>query len=407
MFTLYKFELRKIINRKILWITGGILLMALLLWGLASAVLPQSREYSTVSLSGLEMNRAEREAAEQIAGRKIEQKLLDEMQPAYEEFIVDGDYKKALPYLDIYNFIGTVLETNASAEILNCDSDTFYAMLNTKLEANALAGREENISYNEQLFYQGYFDGWRQMASMMKVLACMEIMFIAICLSTVFTVEHTRKTDQIILCSRFGKKRLYFAKLMAGLTVGIAFTLILSLLMFGIIAFLYGFDGYNTILQFVLMRPFNLTLGQAVMILIGLSFAGAILVSVFTMALSELTKNSVGTIGIIAGILILTMFIMEMPANLKILSEIWYMLPSNLVSLNGAFRYSMFLLGERAMLSYQIAPIVYFAMAIIFSIIGKIVYNRYQISGRRKGTERESLRSAGRTFTDTGSHGKR
>ena len=104
MFTLYKFELRKIINRKILWITGGILLMALLLWGLASAVLPQSREYSTVSLSGLEMNRAEREAAEQIAGRKIEQKLLDEMQPAYEEFIVDGDYKKALPYLDIYNF---------------------------------------------------------------------------------------------------------------------------------------------------------------------------------------------------------------------------------------------------------------------------------------------------------------
>lgn len=382
MFTLYKFELRKIINRKILWITGGILLMALLLWGLASAVLPQSREYSTVSLSGLEMNRAEREAAEQIAGRKIEQKLLDEMQPAYEEFIVDGDYKKALPYLDIYNFIGTVLETNASAEILNCDSDTFYAMLNTKLEANALAGREENISYNEQLFYQGYFDGWRQMASKMKVLACMEIMFIAICLSTVFTVEHTRKTDQIILCSRFGKKRLYFAKLMAGLTVGIAFTLILSLLMFGIIAFLYGFDGYNTILQFVLMRPFNLTLGQAVMILIGLSFAGAILVSVFTMALSELTKNSVGTIGIIAGILILTMFIMEMPANLKILSEIWYMLPSNLVSLNGAFRYSMFLLGERAMLSYQIAPIVYFAMAIIFSIIGKIVYNRYQISGR-------------------------
>ena len=382
MFTLYKFELRKIINRKILWITGGILLMALLLWGLASAVLPQSREYSTVSLSGLEMNRAEREAAEQIAGRKIEQKLLDEMQPAYEEFIVDGDYKKALPYLDIYNFIGTVLETNASAEILNCDSDTFYAMLNTKLEANALAGREENISYNEQLFYQGYFDGWRQMASMMKVLACMEIMFIAICLSTVFTVEHTRKTDQIILCSRFGKKRLYFAKLMAGLTVGIAFTLILSLLMFGIIAFLYGFDGYNTILQFVLMRPFNLTLGQAVMILIGLSFAGAILDSVFTMALSELTKNSVGTIGIIAGILILTMFIMEMPANLKILSEIWYMLPSNLVSLNGAFRYSMFLLGERAMLSYQIAPIVYFAMAIIFSIIGKIVYNRYQISGR-------------------------
>ena len=50
MFTLYKFELRKIINRKILWITGGILLMALLLWGLASAVLPQSRELSLIHI---------------------------------------------------------------------------------------------------------------------------------------------------------------------------------------------------------------------------------------------------------------------------------------------------------------------------------------------------------------------
>ena len=36
---------------------------------------------------------------------------------------------------------------------------------------------------------------------------------------------------------------------------GIGFTLLLSLLMFGIVAFLYGFDGYNTIFQFVLLRP--------------------------------------------------------------------------------------------------------------------------------------------------------
>lgn len=203
----------------------------------------------------------------------------------------------------------------------------FYANLNSQLKENTPAELAENNSLEKPIYYQGYFDGWRKMASMMKVLACMEIMFIAICLSTVFTVEHTRKTDQLILCSRFGKKKLYIAKLMAGITVSIAFTLILSLLTFGIIAFLYGFDGYSTILQFILMRPFDITIGQAVMILIGLSFVGAILVSVLTMVLSELTKNSIATIGVISGVLILTMFILEMPSNLKILSEIWYLLP--------------------------------------------------------------------------------
>lgn len=81
MFTLYKFELQKIISRKILWITGAVLLAGILLWGMASAVLPQSREYSDSSLNGYEANREERKAAEQIAGRAIDQTLIDEMQP--------------------------------------------------------------------------------------------------------------------------------------------------------------------------------------------------------------------------------------------------------------------------------------------------------------------------------------
>ena len=45
-------------------ITGCVMLVGLLIWGVASAVLPQSREYSDSSLNGYEANRAEREAAE-------------------------------------------------------------------------------------------------------------------------------------------------------------------------------------------------------------------------------------------------------------------------------------------------------------------------------------------------------
>ena len=343
MLTLYKFELRKIISRKIVWITGGVLLVGLVIWGIASAVLPQNREYSDSSLNGYAANRAEQEAAEQISGRAIDQKLIDEMRPAYEDFIFNGNYKEALPYLDVYNFIGRTLGTQAGAEILVCDSEAFYEKLNAQLEANTPAGLTESISFDEPIVYHGYFDGWRQIADM---------------------------------------KKLYAAKTLAGLTVGVGFTLLLSLLMFGIIAFLYGFDGYDTILQFVLLRPFNLTVGQAALILVGLSFAGAALISIFTMMLSEVTKNSIATIGIITGVLLVTMFIMEMPANLKLLSEIWYLLPSNLVSLNGAFRYSMFHVGGSPLAAYQYAPIVYLVLAVIFALIGKLTYNRYQINGR-------------------------
>jgi len=380
--TLYQFELRKIISRKIVWITGGVLLLGLLIWGIASAVLPQNREYSGGSLNGYEANRAEREAAEQISGREIDQTLIDTMRPAYEDFIFNGNYKVALPYLDVYNLIGSALGTQASSEFLACNIETFYEKLNKQLDANTPAGLAESISLDEPVVYHGYFEGWRQIANMMKLIVCLEIMFIAICLSTVFTVEHTRKTDQVILCTRSGKKKLYTAKILAGLTVGAGFTLLLSLLMFGIIAFLYGFEGYNTILQFVLLRPFDLTIGQAALILAALSLVGTALVSLFTMTLSEVTKSSIATIGVITGILLITMFIMEMPANLKLLSELWYMLPSNLVSLSGAFRYSMFHVGGNLLIAYQYAPFIYLIIAIILTVIGKIAYNRYQVNGR-------------------------
>ena len=44
MLALYKFELRKIISRKIVWITGCVMLAGLFIWGVASAVLPENRE---------------------------------------------------------------------------------------------------------------------------------------------------------------------------------------------------------------------------------------------------------------------------------------------------------------------------------------------------------------------------
>lgn len=382
MFALYKFELRKIISRKIVWIAGCVMLVGLLIWGVASAVLPVNREYSDSSLNGYEANRAEREAAELISGRAIDQTLIDEMRPAYKDFIYNGNYKEVLPYLDVYDFIGTTLRTHASAEVLGCDIEAFYERLNAQLEASTPSGLTESITFDEPIVYHGYYNSWRQIANMIKFIACMEIMFIAICLSTVFTVEHTRKTDQIILCTRLGKKKLYAAKILAGLTVGIGFTLLLSLLMFGVVAFLYGFDGYNTILQFILLRPFNLTVGQAALILVALSFGGAALVSLFTMMLSELTKNSVATIGTITGVMLVTMFITEMPANLKLLSEIWYLLPSNLVSLNGAFRYSAISVGGSTWAAYQYAPVVYAVFTAVFALIGKQTYNRYQINGR-------------------------
>lgn len=389
MLTLYKYELRKIVKKKMFYITVVVMLAGLLGWAAFDAVLPANRELIHGEMNGYSANRTEREAANSIKGRVIDQALLDEMKEAYEAEVFhnsenfDDTTEKALAYLDIYTFIGeNIVGTMESQKILNVDAETFYATLNDQLQVNNPNGESFENIVNTPIVYNGYFDGWTKITIMMKLLIFMEIMFVSISLSTVFTNEHIRKTDQLILCTRFGKKKLYLAKILAGLTVALVFTMLLSLLFLGIISFLYGLEGFDTILQFVLLRPFNLSIGQAVLILFGLSFAGVCVVSILAMVFSELTKNSIATISVISGVLIVTLFITEMPANLRLLSEFWYLLPSNLVSLNGAFRYSMLHLGNLSPAAYHLAPGLYLIVAILFFIIGKVAYNRYQVSGR-------------------------
>lgn len=78
----------------------------------------------------------------------------------------------------------------------------------------------------------------------------MSALMIAICFSKVFSTEHSQRTDQLILSSRFGRKKLYYAKIVSGITS----SLILGMAVFGssaaVIFWCWGFDGGGTALGY-------------------------------------------------------------------------------------------------------------------------------------------------------------
>jgi hypothetical protein len=164
--------------------------------------------------------------------------------------------------------------------------------------------------------------------------------------------------------------------------LGVVFTLLLISLFLCVIAILYGFDGFDTMLQFVLMRPFSLSIGEAALILLGLLIVSSFLISVFTMVLSEITKNSIATLSVIAGMLMLSLFITEVPGNIRLLSELWFAIPSNLVDLNGAFRYTVIFLLGHSFTTYQYAPAVLILITLVLITLGYWVYGKYQINAR-------------------------
>ena len=80
MAELYRFELKKCLQQKVLWITGGILLLCLCLWGGGS--LPADHGQRA---AGRGDHRLHREGGAALAGETVDQDMLDQFRPAYEK----------------------------------------------------------------------------------------------------------------------------------------------------------------------------------------------------------------------------------------------------------------------------------------------------------------------------------
>lgn len=386
MLDLYRFELKKILAQKLLWILAAAILLGLAVFGVATEVRPTN--------SGLPMGEVialQREGSQELAGQTVDQAFLDRLLPLFTD--PEANTEAQLKYNDFFNWLTLILGTAHRQEILQTDEARLYEALWHQLAPDPQAAgltQEEIAHWTEQaqarlaqaLVYQGYHEGWQTVAHGMEVMVFLEILFLAVVLAPLFPQEHLRRTDQLILSCRFGRGKAYAAKLLAGVTVGVGFTALLLLAYLGMLGLVYGLEGANVPALFTHLFPADLTIGEMVGILFLAALAAAVLVSVAVMLLAELTRNAIAAMAVVLGILLLTTMIYAVPENLRGLATLWYGIPSNFLCLSGAFRYPLLTLGEAAFPTWQVTPVVWLLLALVIALAGRWVYNRYQVGGR-------------------------
>lgn len=386
MLDLYRFELKKILAQKLLWILAAAILLGLAVFGVATEVRPTN--------SGLPMGEVialQREGSQELAGQTVDQAFLDRLLPLFTD--PEANTEAQLKYNDFFNWLTLILGTAHRQEILQTDEARLYEALWHQLAPDPQAAgltQEEIAHWTEQaqarlaqpLVYQGYHEGWQTAAHGMEVMVFLEILFLAVVLAPLFPQEHLRRTDQLILSCRFGRGKAYAAKLLAGVTVGVGFTALLLLAYLGMLGLVYGLEGANVPALFTHLFPADLTIGEMVGILFLAALAAAVLVSVVVMLLAELTRNAIAAMAVVLGILLLTTMIYAVPENLRGLATLWYLIPSNFLCLRGAFRYPLLTLGEAAFPTWQVTPVVWLLLALVIALAGRWVYNRYQVGGR-------------------------
>lgn len=399
--TLYHYEWKKLLRKKIVWIS-----FISVFFMLAIAVF--SPLFGSYYIEGkymgttYEMDQIDRGYAQALNGRSIDKDLMTEAITAYRKiprnlnvhYSVTEEFQTyARPYSEIFGFIRKMSGMQTSEVMYSWapDYDDFIAKRQAYLQSY---WKEQRLSAGETDFWQTReaqiktpyiyeeHGGFSNLLSYYQTFGFFVLMLNAICLSGIFTDEHTRKTDQIILCSPLGKTKLYGAKI----TVGISFAALSSALYIAFLFLstrcLYGLEGFQAPYQFLdALSSDPLSCVQALLIAYGILLLSSVVTGVFVMVLSELLQSGIATLAISAGLLILSM-IVSMPKQYRVLAQIWNWLPWSFLSPFNVFgNYTLSVFGHY-FTPWQAVPVLYLAAGALIVFLGKPVYQRFQVSGR-------------------------
>lgn len=396
---LYRYELKKLLQKKILWIALFICVLATAF----SLLFPMIGHYyvnGTLIDSNYNYYKTDQTYRKDLSGKIIDQTLLEETLEAYRHVPMDIDkyslteeYQTyARPYSEIFNLIRTwtQLDTVSAAHWTPNEAAFYEAMkhrmsnswgYNNLTDGELLYWQQKLNNLQTPFIYQ-YHDGYMNILEVYLTVGVMTILFIAIALSTAFPDEHIRRTDQLILCTQKGRTHIYWVKLSAGLTVGFLGALLMTVLTWALSLSVYGSEGFGAVIQlFYNSYAGNLTIGQACLIAYGCLLVTALLMSVLTMFLSELLHSPIASLSIVTALLLASSLI-QIPVEYRILGQLWDYFPTSFLAMWNTFDCRLIQVFGRYFTSYQLVPLMYLAAAFALAMLGKQVYLRYQVSGR-------------------------
>lgn len=395
---LYQYELKKIVQRRLVWITFMICLLLIILTA-STGLTGKYYVDGQVTDTHYHMFLVDREYARALSGRKINQELLEETVAAYRQipptadrYTLTEEYQTyARPYSPIFNIIRSWTGQSASAVMeWEPEETALYSARRESLEgywdswllsdAEKEYWREKESLLNIPMAFY-YYDGYNTLLDNFVPVGLTVLLFVTIALSGVFPEEHVRRTDQLMLsCSR-GKSTVYFSKICAGITVAAVFSLLVTLLTVGLTLGIYGSDGFQTALQIRHDYSYPLTFGQACILAYSILIITSVFTGVLVMVLSEALHNSIATLAVSTGFIILGgMF--NIPGQYRFLSQVWSALPTSILNTERIFTIQLVRLPGRCFTLWQAVPVLYLLWGIAAVAVGKRIFARYQVSGR-------------------------
>ena len=399
--TIFLYECKKVFLKKMVLISSLLCILTIVF----SLTVPFQGDYYVDGVkldSNLNMYLKDKAYAEALDGRIIDQALIEKTVDAYRKipqdpdrhYIVTEEYQTfARPYSEIFNIIRSYLNLPTSEVMYSWEpSETeVYESRRANLEKD---WENLRLSDGEKQFWRAQEEkivapvtyrkthSYNEILSVLQTVGLAVLMIISICLSGIFSGEHQRNTDSILLCAKNGRLRLYLAKIAAATAFSAAAaTLFFAAALLTVLIF-YGADDPDASFQLIYSHCSDpITCAEAVAIMFVSLLAAAIVTGILCAVLSEVFQNGVAVIAVMTALFILPMFV-SIPAQYRIAAQIWNWLPFGFVSPWNIFdSYTLPIFGVH-LTPWQSVPILYAIMCGVIAGAGMAVYRRAQVKGR-------------------------
>ena len=387
--TLFLFEMKKVLKRKIVCVC--LFFGFLLILFTVGASLLGSDNYEAFQLDS--------EYQKELDGRVINKELLGEMREGYAKVDFSKKYSTteayqmyARPYSAIYHYVrqNTGLSGKEAVEKVTDEK----ILRERRLQLQEQHWEEFLLSEEEKIFWRTqeekieypmtfhYAAGYSVLLSVGYTIGFLTVFIVSICLVGIFSEEHYRKTDQLILSSKYGRKEIYWVKFMVGVVTAFLISGFFVIITWIVTFLFYGAEGFDMAFQVIYAgSSYPISIGTAVLILYGMILCAGVFMGVLVMVLSEIFRNSTGTLALAIGVIILPMMV-SIPEKYRVLAQLWSYLPSDIAAVWSCFSPRTVVIFGKVFLSWQIVPVLYFVIGGILAFVGRRMFVKYEVIGR-------------------------
>lgn len=252
------------------------------------------------------------------------------------------------------------------------------------LKGDVLASKAEEMYdflAEEYTAYYNYDLGYQKMRNMQQTYPFTIGLLILIGLAPIFSAEYSRRTDSLLLSSKYGKSNLIYAKIKSGLLFALIAWATITVLNIVLIMTLYGVTGWEAHWQnwVIDWAPFAWNQGQVTLVALLTSLLGAVFLALTIMLISAFAKSQYASL--IFGAVLLYFPILDFAfANYSIFNTLYYFLPTKmLIGISQWQSFNLVFLFRTAIPIQYLALAVAVFLSLIFIPLSKRAFANHQI----------------------------